>query len=101
MPYDQAMAEWQRRTMAELKRVTDPANRLNRIERTLATNRTGQLPTLRRLTPDGQPQRFGVIWGGGELAMRWGRLLVLSALFFGIGLGILYMARKIWRREVR
>lgn len=102
LPYDQAMEEWQRRWQAEMKAINDPANRLpSKIERSLATNRTGSHPTLRRLTPDGQPQRFGVVWGAGELAWRWTKLLLLSALFLGIGLGILIMARRIWRRKVR
>lgn len=99
LPYDQAMVEWQRRTMAELKRATDPANALGRIERNLPTNRTGTTPTLRRLSPDGEPARFGVVWGGGELAWRWARLLLFAALFWGLGLASLYMARRIWRRE--
>lgn len=99
LPYDQAMAEWQRRTMAELKRVTDPANRLNRIERTLAINHTGTTPTLRRLSADGEPQRFGVVWSGWELATRWLQPALLSALFVGIGIAILRLARKIGRRE--
>lgn len=98
LPYDQAMEEWQRRTMAELKRATDPANRLNRIARNLAIDRTGTRPTLRRLTPDGQPPRFGVVWGGGELIWRWAKMLLLSALFWGIALGLLILARRIWRR---
>jgi len=101
LPYDQAMEEWQRRTMAELKRATDPANRLRRIERNLAIDRTGTRPTLRRLTPDGQPPRFGVLSGGGELIWRWAKMLLLSALFWGIALGILILARRIWRREAR
>lgn len=100
LPYDQAFAEWQRRTTAEIKRVTDPVNASGRIERTLATNRTGTTPTLRRLSADGQPPRFGVVWGGGELAWRWARMLLMTALFWGMALGILVLARRIWRREV-
>lgn len=100
LPYDQAMAEWSRRSLAEIKRVTDPANRLNRIERSLPTDRTGTTPTLRRLTPDGHTPRFGVVWGAGELALRWVKLLLLTCLFWGIGLGSLYLARRIWRRKV-
>ncbi len=102
LPYDEAMAEWSRRTMVQMKAINDPANRIpSKIERSLATNRSGDLPILRRLTPNGQPQRFGVVWGGGELAFRWAKMLLLSALFWGLALGSLYLARKIWRREVR
>jgi hypothetical protein len=100
LPYDEAMVEWSRRTTAQMKAINDPANRIpSTIERSLATNRSGDLPTLRRLTPDGQPQRFGVVWGGGELTFRWAKMLLLSALFWGPALGSLYLARKIWRRE--
>ncbi len=99
MPYDQAMAEWSRRSLAEIKRATDPANALHRIERDLPTNRTGTTPTLRRLSADGEPKRFGVVWGAGELAWRWARVLLLTALFWGLALGILVLARRIWRRK--
>lgn len=65
------------------------------IERVLATDRTGDLPTLRRLSADGEPQRFGVVWSGMEIASRWLQWAVLSALFIGIGIGCLYAARTI------
>jgi hypothetical protein len=98
LPYDEAMREWSRRTMAQMKAINDPANRIpSTIERSLATNRSGDLPTLRRLTAEGQPQRFGVVWGGDELTLRWARMLLLFALFWGPALGSLYLARKIWR----
>lgn len=97
LPYDQAMEEWRRRTMAELKRVTDPANRLNRIERSLPLNRTGTRPTLRRLSADGQPMRFGVVWGAGDLVWRWVQIMLFTAMFWGLGIGLLILARNIWR----
>jgi hypothetical protein len=65
-----------------------------RIERVLATNRTGTLPTLRRLSSD----RFGVIWGGGELAGRWIAWALLSAVLIGIGVLSLIGARAVRRR---
>ena len=101
LPYDQAMEEWRRRTMAEIKRVTDPANGLDRIERSLPLNRTGTRPTLRRLSSDGEPKRFGVVWGVGDLAWRWVHLLLFTAMLWGLGIGLLILARNIWRREVR
>ena len=102
LPYDEAMMEWSRRTTAEMKAINDPARRIpSKIERSTATNRSGDLPTLRRLTPDGQPQRFGVVWGGGELTFRWAKMLLLSALFWGSALGSLYLGRKIWRTKGR
>ncbi len=100
MPYDQAMEEWRRRTMAEIKRVTDPANAMGRIERSLPTNRTGTIPTLRRLSSDGEPRRFGVVWGAGELAWRWGRVLLFTALFWGAAWGVARLGWRIWRREI-
>lgn len=100
MPYDEAMKEYNRRLMAQLAAINDPGNRMpGYVERALASNRTGDLPTVRRLSPDGEPHRFGVVWSGWELASRWLKWALISAMFFGIGIGILLAARSIWRRR--
>jgi len=64
------------------------------LERVLPSDRTGDLPVLRRLPDDGELVRFGVVWNGGELTRRWLHWLYLSALFFAFGAANLYAVRK-------
>lgn len=84
------------RRMAELRR---PEARVsNRLERVLASNRTGEIPTLRRLSAEGEPPRYGLVWGVGELAGRWLQAAFQSAFLLGIGVGLLFLSWWLWRR---
>lgn len=98
MTYEEAMAENDRR-IAALGDLLRLENRLPAsIERVVATNRTGDLPVLRRLSGEGEPPRFGIVWSGWELAGRWLFWGLISALFIGIGIACLFAARAIWQR---
>lgn len=72
----------------------------NRLERKLATNRTGQLPTVRILSAEGQPRRIGLVWGFGEIAWRWGNWLVTSLIFFSFAAACLFAVWIAWMRRV-
>ncbi len=99
MTYEEAMQENNRR-IAALSELLRPDARIpSTIERVLATNRSGQLPTLRRLSAESEPAKFGVVWSGTEIASRWLQWAFLSAIFIAIGIGCLYAARTIWRRN--
>lgn len=99
MTYQEAMAANDRQ-VAALSDLLRPENSMSgKIERVLAGDRTGDLPTLRRLSADGEPPRFGTVWSGWEIAGRWLHWALLAALFIGIGLGCLWAARSIWRRS--
>lgn len=101
--FEEAMADHNRSINAALEAVTAHSKRMagsNRIERQLATNRTGQLPAVRILSAPGeQPRRIGLVWGFGELAWRWGQWLVTSLLFFGFGGGCLFAVYIAWKRR--
>lgn len=108
--YEEAMAKWQaataeqtRREAAELDAMIaksrargDPSNR---IERRLATDRSGELPAVRILSAAGEPRRVGLVWGAGELAWRWTSWLVSSLLIFAFGGFCLYAVRLAWKRR--
>jgi hypothetical protein len=88
------------RQSAALGDLLRPGNGMpGKIERVLAGDRTGDIPALRRLSAEGEPPRFGLVWSGWELAGRWLYRALLSALFIAIGLFSLYAARGIWRRS--
>lgn len=69
-----------------------------RLERVLASNRNGEMPEVRRLSAGGEPARFGLVWGPGELAWRWAQSAFLFGLVFGLGFGLLWLVWFIWRR---
>lgn len=115
--YEEKMAEFKRRT-AEIDRRQAEQNRRyaadlnafiaqskarsatsNRIERTLATDRSGQLPAIRILSAPGEPRRVGLFWGAGEIAFRWLHWLVISLLFFAFGGFCLSAVWLAWRRR--
>lgn len=99
MTYEEAMAANDRQ-IAALSDLLRPENLMSgKIERVLAGDRTGDLPALRRLSGEGEPPRFGVVWGGWEIAGRWLSWAFLAALFIAIGLACLFAARSIWRRS--
>lgn len=97
MSYEEAMRE-NVRQIAALSELLRPENIISgRIERVLATDHTGQPPAVRRLSAEGQPPRFGLVWSGWEIAGRWLLWLVVSGLFIAFGLACLYAARRAWR----
>lgn len=69
----------------------------NRLERTLAIDRSGRLPAVRILSAEGAPRRVGLVWGFGELASRWGQWLVSSLIFFGFGGACLFAMWVAWK----
>ncbi len=108
--YEEAMAKWQAATAEQTRREAaaldamiaksrahgDPSNR---IERRLATDRSGELPAVRILSAAGEPRRVGLVWGAGELAWRWTSWLVSSLLIFAFGGFCLYAVRLAWKRR--
>jgi hypothetical protein len=88
------MKEYNRRLTERLKELNTGVRVPSRIERVLPSNRSGDLPELRRMSGENEPPRFGVIWGGGELLWRWLRRFLVSTLFFGLGAACLYAAWK-------
>jgi hypothetical protein len=84
--------EYNRRLQIQLKGLLTGG--AGRVERVLPSNRTGDLPVLRRLSGENEPPRFGVIWGGGELLWRWLAGLLVSTLFLGFGAACLFAAWK-------
>ena len=99
LPYDEAMAEYNRRLLATMAALRDGETMSGKIERVLATNRNGDLPRLRRLSGEGEPARFGAVWSGWEIAGRWLKWLLFSSLLVGFGIFCLLGARAIWRRS--
>lgn len=115
--YEEKMAEFNRRTAEINRRQAEEDRRYaadldayiaqskarsdtsNRIERTLATDRSGQLPAVRILSAKDEPRRVGLYWGAGEIAFRWAHLLLISLLFFGFGGACLFAVWLAWRRR--
>ena len=115
--YEAAMADFNRRTAEATRRQAEQDRQYqvdldafiaqsrarsdvsNRLERTLATNRSGQLPAVRILSADDEPRRVGLVWGVGELAWRWSQWLVISLIFFAFAGAILFAVRLAWRRR--
>jgi hypothetical protein len=71
----------------------------NRIERKLASNKSGDLPAVRILSAPGEPRRVGLFWGWGELAWRWASWLLISLLFFAFGGAALFAVYIAWKRR--
>jgi hypothetical protein len=99
MTYEEALRENDRQIAALGDLLRPGAAMPGKIERVLASDRTGDIPVLRRLSAEGEPPRFGIVWSGWELAGRWLYRLLVAALFIAIGLFSLHSARGIWRRS--
>lgn len=99
--WEEGMAEYNRRTAAQMEALLERsrARQSNRIERALATDRSGALPAVRILSADGAPRRAGLVWGFGELAGRWANWLVGNLLLFGFGAAILFAVKMAWKRR--
>ena len=98
MTSDEAFEESMRRTRAEIDALLEKPNFSGKIERTMPSDHSGRIPALRQLSGEGEPPRFGVIWGSGDLAWRWLHFLLLGGVMVAIGLGCLWAARAIWRK---
>ena len=69
------------------------------VERTLPTPSTGRpLPTLRLLSADGEPPRYGLVWPDGGLGRRWWHWAWGTLLFWGFGIACLAAVWVMWRR---
>jgi hypothetical protein len=99
--WEDGMAEYNRRVAAQMEALLERsrARQSNRIERNLATDRTGELPAVRILSADGEPRRVGLIWGFGELAWRWASWLVGNLLVFVFGAALLLAVKIAWKRR--
>ena len=118
LSYEEAMAQYR----AETKRVMDAnkaemerydresAQRLDGIgderlpaylERELPFHPGDRLPTLRRLSGEGEPLRFGIVWDRGALAWQWLSWAFFSILFLAFGAACLYAMRVVWLRTRR
>jgi hypothetical protein len=116
--YEEKMAEFNRRTAEVSRRQAEKDRRYaadldafiaqskarsdtsSRIERTLATDRSGELPAVRILSAQGESRRVGLVWGAGEIAFRWVHWLVTSLLFFSFGGACLFAVWLAWRSGV-
>ena len=99
LSYEEAMAENDRRIAALAETIRDAERLPAYLERVVASDRSGDIPALRRLSAAGAPPRFGVVWSGWEIAGRWLHWAFTSALFLAIGLVCLYAVRRNWRRD--
>ena len=99
--WEEGMAEYNRRMAAQMAALLERsrARRSNRIERKLATDRSGELPAVRILSADGGPRRVGLVWGFGELAWRWANWLVGNLLLFAFGAAIVFAVKMAWKRR--
>jgi hypothetical protein len=99
--YEEGMAEYNRRLNAQLETLAGRSRSgvSNRIERRLATDRSGALPAVRILSAADEPRRVGLVWGFGELAWRWTGWLVGSLVFLALGAGCLLAVRLSWKRR--
>lgn len=100
--YEEGMAEYNRRLKAQMDSLLDRsrAGTSNRVERRLAADRSGELPAVRILSASDEPRRIGLVWGWGELALRWISWLVSSLIFLGLGAGCLFAVRLSRRRRI-
>jgi hypothetical protein len=98
---EEGMAEYNRRMAAQMEALLERsrARQSNRIERQLATDRSGELPAVRILSADGEPRRIGLVWGFGELAWRWAGWLVGNLLVFLFGAAALFAVKMAWKRR--
>jgi hypothetical protein len=99
--YAEGMAEYNRRLNAQMEALAKRSRPgvSNRIERKLATDRSGELPAVRILSATGEPRRIGLVWGFGELAWRWASWLVINLIFFAFGAGCLFAVWLSWKRR--
>lgn len=99
--YEEGMAGYNRRLTAQMEALAERSRSRvsNRLERRLATDRSGALPAVRILSAPGEPRRIGLVWGPGELAWRWTGWLAGSLVFFALGAGCLYAVRLSWKRR--
>lgn len=99
--WEGGMAEYNRRQSAQMEALLERsrARQSGRIERRLAADRGGELPAVRILSADGEPRRVGLVWGFGELALRWASWLVGNLLLFVFGAAILFAVRMAWKRR--
>jgi hypothetical protein len=95
------MTEYNRRVTAQMDALAERSRSgtSNRIERKLATDRSGELPAVRILSAADEPRRVGLVWGFGELAWRWASWLVVSLIFFAFGGACLFAVRLSWKRR--
>ena len=98
MTQEQARAEFQRRLGALASPTVRTPGEAAMLERRLPFDRSGQLPSLRRMSGDGAPVEYAVVWGWRELASRWFVWGGLGLLMFACGAAALYAARVGWRR---
>jgi len=98
---EEGMAEYSRRLNAQMEALAERSRSgvSNRIERRLATDRSGSLPAVRILSAPGEPRRIGLVWGFGEIAWRWTHWLVGSLVFFAFGAACLFAVRLSWRKR--
>lgn len=92
--YEDGMKEYLRQMSASRSEERAPG----RIERIIPSNRTGDLPMVRRLSGASEPVSYGLVWGAGEITWRWLAWLAISAMFLGFGAACLIAARVAWRR---
>jgi hypothetical protein len=99
--YEEGMAVYYRRLDLQLDALAQRSRSgvSNRIERKLATDRSGELPAVRILSAADEPRRVGLVWGFGELAWRWVSWLVISLVFFALGAACLFAVRLAWKRR--
>ena len=101
--WEEGMAEHSRRINAGIDALAAQraarSNSSNRLTRKLATDRSGQRPSVRILSAPADPRRVGLVWGFGELAWRWGQWLTTGLLFFGLGAGCLLAVWMAWTRR--
>lgn len=101
--YEEVMAEHNRRISVALDAVVAQSRARsdvsNRIERTLATDRGGELPAVRILSAEDEPRRVGLVWGAGEIVFRWLVWLLTSVIFFAFGAACLFPVWLAWKRR--
>lgn len=99
--WEEGMAEHNRRQNAQMEALLERsrARQSNRVERRLATDRSGEPPAVRILSADGEPRRVGLVWGFGELAWRWASWLVGNLLVFVFGAALLFAVKIAWKRR--
>lgn len=99
--YEEGMAEHNRRIAAQMDDLIAQSRARsdvsNRVERRLASDRSGELPAVRILSAE--PRRVGLVWGAGELAWRWASWLVGNLIVFAFGAACLFAVRLAWKRR--
>lgn len=80
-----------------LKISTEPSS----LAREVPMDMSGELPVLRRLSAPDAPAEYGVVWGTGEILLRWGVFAMDLVAFWGFGILCLVAARVAWRKAQR